>query len=84
MRNFCDNLEYFIQTANPKLDLVMSRIRLNHPVFKDISATNFSYLVERSFLFKVPQGQPVYREHFRAVNNVYFVLYGELQLSSRR
>ena len=53
MRNFCDNLEFFIQTANPKLDLVMSRIRLNHPIFKDISASNFSYIIERSFLFKL-------------------------------
>ena len=60
MRNFCDNLEFFIQTANPKLDLVMSRIRLNHPIFKAISATTFSYIIERSFLFKLNQNYGAY------------------------
>lgn len=80
MHSYCENLEYFIQTANPKLDLVMSRIRLNHPIFKQISASTFSYLVERSFLFKLMNGFGAYQEGFRAMNNIYFVLYGELKL----
>jgi hypothetical protein len=80
MRNYCLNLEYYIQNANPKLDLLMSKIRLNHPVFKLISASTFSYLIERSFLFKLMQNFGAYQEGFRAMNNIYFVLYGDLQL----
>jgi len=53
MRQYCQNLELYIQTANSKLDLIMNRIRLNHPIFKMISASTFSYIVERSFLFKL-------------------------------
>ena len=58
----------------------MSRIRLNHPIFKLISASTFSFLVERSFLFKLQANFGAYQEGFRAMNNLYFVLYGELRL----
>jgi hypothetical protein len=80
MKGYCENLEFYIQTANPKLDLIMSRIRLNHPIFKSISASTFSSLIERSFLFKLQYNYGAYQEGFRSMNNIYFVLYGELHL----
>lgn len=61
----------------------MSRIRLNHPIFKQISASTFSFLIERSFLFKLMTNFGAYQEGLRAMNNIYFVLYGELHLSKK-
>ena len=83
MRTYCSQLEYIVQTANPKLDLIMSRIRLNHPVFKLISASTVSFLIERSYLFKLMNSYGAYQEGYRSMNNIYFVLYGELHLSQK-
>lgn len=77
MRMHCGNLEVYIQTGNTKLDLLMSKIRLNHPIFKMISQSTFSFLIERSFMFKVLTGFGAYKENKRAQNNIYFILYGE-------
>ena len=84
MRVHCQNLELYLQTGNSKIELLMSKIRLNHPIFKMISQTTFSYLIERSFMFKLLYGYGAYQENVRAQHNIYFILYGELQLEGRR
>ncbi len=56
---------------------------MNHPIFKTISASTFSYLIERSFMFKLLHNYGAYQEGNRAQNNIYFILYGEIQLSRR-
>ena len=57
-------------------ELVMRKIRLKHPIFSLITISAFKYLIENGFLFKLKEGQTVYREKQIARANVYFVLYG--------
>ena len=49
-----------------------------------ISQATFSYLIERSFMFKLLHGYGAYQEKIRAKSNIYFILYGEFQLEGRR
>lgn len=72
-------MEYYLLTGNSRLDLLMNTIRLKHPIFQSISITAFKYLIENSFLFKINNDQHVYKDNFKAVNNIYFILYGDIR-----
>ena len=70
-------------TGDKGSELVMRKIRLKHPIFSLITISAFKYLIENGFLFKLKEGQTVYREKQIARANVYFVLYGQFNFTSQ-
>ena len=63
---------------------MIRRIRLKHPIFHLISINAFKYLFENGTLFKVKPGQNVYKEFQSARANIYFVLYGQMELKNSK
>mmetsp|Transcript_37451 Transcript_37451/g.36024 ORF Transcript_37451/g.36024 Transcript_37451/m.36024 type:complete len:90 (-) Transcript_37451:174-443(-) len=76
MKELIQTMEYYLMTRNVRLDLLLNNIRLKHPIFKYVSLNAFRFLIENSFLFKVQEGQYVYKEQQRPSSNTYFILYG--------
>jgi hypothetical protein len=84
MRQLVYGLELNLQLSNSKVDLFINNLRLKHPVFQHISIYAFRYLIEKSFLFKLSNGQLVYREGLKAMNHVYFILYGDIRFERHK
>ena len=57
--------------------LSQRKVQLKHPIFRLLTINAFKYIIDRAFLFKLKAGQTAYKHDRRAMNNVYFVLYGE-------
>jgi hypothetical protein len=57
--------------------LVQRRFQLKHPIFRLLTINAFKYIIDRAYLFKLSNGQAAYRQGVKAMQNVYFVLYGD-------
>lgn len=57
--------------------LVQRRFQLKHPIFRLLTINAFKYIIDRAYLFKLGSGQAAYRQGVKAMQNVYFVLYGD-------
>merc|ERR1711893_96426 len=57
--------------------LSQRKVQLKHPIFRLLTINAFKYIIDRAYLFKLKAGQTAYKHNRRAMNNVYFVLYGE-------
>lgn len=84
MRNMIAEYQKLKQAGDRKVDLLLKRIRIKHPIFHMMTNSAFKFIMEQSVLFKVKPGQTIYKEFALAKPNVYLVLYGELELSSSK
>ena len=57
--------------------LSQRKVQIKHPIFRLLTINAFKWIIDRAYLFKLKAGQTAYREDRKAMNNVYFVLYGE-------
>ena len=57
--------------------LSQRKFQLKHPIFRLLTINAMKYIIDRAYLFKLASGQTAYRQGVKAMQNVYFVLYGE-------
>ena len=57
----------------------MNKIKANHLIFTRLQRSAFKHLFDKGMVFFVEAGKYVYQKKRASKNNVYFVLYGELE-----
>lgn len=62
----------------------MNKIKANHLIFTRLQRNAFKYLFDRGMIFTVDAGKFAYSHNRPCKNNIYFVLYGELELREPR
>ena len=77
MKQMIKNYESLSNCSDVKSYLALKNIRLRHPIFQKLSQKVFQYLMEYSFLYKLKQGQYIYRESIAAAPNIYIIMYGQ-------
>ena len=68
-----------VQPNNQEIYHLMNKIKANHLIFTRLQRSAFKYLFDRGLVFFVDAGKYVYQKKRASKNNVYFVLYGELE-----
>ena len=84
MRRYVNEFQALVSQNDRRCELMMRRIRLKHPIFHLITINAFKYLFENGVLFKVKPNQCVYKEYQPARANIYFVLYGQMELRNTK
>lgn len=57
----------------------MNKIKANHLAFTRIQRNSFKYIFDKGIIFTVEAGKLAYSHKRPCKNNIYFVLYGELE-----
>jgi len=84
MRRYVNEFQMLVSQNDRRCELMMRRIRLKHPIFHLVTINAFKYLFENGVLFKVKPNQCVYKEYQPARANIYFVLYGQMELRNSK
>mmetsp|Transcript_14479 Transcript_14479/g.18279 ORF Transcript_14479/g.18279 Transcript_14479/m.18279 type:complete len:144 (+) Transcript_14479:177-608(+) len=58
---------------------IINKIKANHLIFTRIQRNSFKYLFDKGMIFNVEAGRQVYSHKRPCKNNIYFVLYGEVE-----
>lgn len=53
---------------------MLHKIRNYHPLLSKLTVPGYKYLIEHSYLFKMNEGQYVYKEGQQYGTNIYFIL----------
>lgn len=84
MRRHVNEFQLLASSNDRRCELMMRRIRLKHPIFHLLTINAFKYLFENGILLKIKPNNYVYREYQPAKANIYFVLYGQMELKSSK
>ena len=68
-----------VQPNNSEIYHLMNKIKANHLIFTRLQRSAFKYLFDKGLVFFVEPGKYVYQKKRQSKNNIYFVLYGELE-----
>ena len=68
-----------VEPNNAELYHVMNKIKANHLIFTRIQRNAFKYLFDKGMVFYVDANKYVYQKKRPCKNNIYVVLYGELE-----
>ncbi len=84
IRSLISEFEDQSSSEGSKGSLILQKIRLHHPLFKNISSNGFKYLMENSFIFKMQPGQFIYRQDAEVTPNIFFILFGSFACSKQQ
>jgi len=76
MREIVDNFQAAFQGNKNSQELIfLKKMRLKHPIFIQISFNAFRFIIEKSYLIRLKEGETLYRLGQRS-NQIYFILCG--------
>lgn len=84
LRNYITKFNQMINKGDHRAELLLRRIRLKHPIFHLLTINAFKYLFETCNLLKAKPGQCLYKEYQPAKPNIYFVMYGQMELKNSK
>lgn len=76
LRGLVREYQLLSATGDRKVDQVLKKIKLKHPIFNMLSVAAFKYLIEDGFIFKLRPMQTMYKEDQPARANFYIIMYG--------